>query len=269
MSMPTIIKTHEWESTMYMQEEGIIIGQRLGVSFLRSQEEYVHLLVDNHSLKLYQSSLGIMAISGVVWDAGFLLSDYLAANRVSAIGNTLDIGCGTGVGGISALLLGATTVTFTDSFIPPSFEDNMSQLSEEQREKTAFVPFDWSTEILCRELISPINPLLSLANKNSTSLSSSANLDCPLPYDTILCSDLLYDQKAHEPLLRVLKQIMFKKAIFAYKRRHDEPERLFFHQLNKFCTISVVGQNSFELRNVSLQATSGLFIVIAIPLSYS
>mmetsp|Transcript_32259 Transcript_32259/g.30748 ORF Transcript_32259/g.30748 Transcript_32259/m.30748 type:complete len:277 (+) Transcript_32259:248-1078(+) len=247
--MAQTAKDVSWESIMYQNEENVIIGERLGVSYLRSQKESVSLCVDDYTLQLYQSSMGILTMSGVVWDAGLYLSDYLIANRTVASGRVLDIGCGTGICGIAALFLGATSVTFTDAFIPPSLDDNLSQLSEEQKAKATFVPYNWNCKILCPELVSPIK------------MSGSK---C---WDTVLCGDLLYDYKAaHEPLLKVLRQIHFKKAIFAYKRRHDEPEKSFFRRLSQFCSLEVVLSNSFKLSNITVAETPGLFIIIATPI---
>jgi SAM-dependent methyltransferase len=238
-----------WESIIYQEEEDVMIGQRLGVSYLRSQKESVSLCVDDYCLQLYQSSMGILTMSGVVWDAGLYLSDYLIANRTASVGRVLDIGCGTGVCGIAALFLGATSVTFTDAFVPPSFDDNISQLTDEQKKKATFISHDWSSETICPKLKSPGN----------TSDSES--------WDTVLCGDLLYDYKAaHEPLLKVLKQILFKKAIFAYKRRHDDPEKSFFRRLSEFCSLEVVQSNSFKLSNIAFAETSGLYIIIATPI---
>lgn len=245
-----------WDEQMYGIEEGSIIGQRLGVSYLQSNKEYVNLIVNGHSIKLHQTSMGIMAISGVVWDAGFCLADFLVANQTYAVGMILDVGCGTGVCGITALLLGSSSVTFTDLLQPPSLDDNLSQLSEEFNSRANFLPFDWSTEIVCSQLIAPSATLTSDLNLDGTDSSA---------WDTLLCSDLLYDHKAHEPLIRTLKQIRFKNAIFAYKRRHDTPERIFFQSLSSFCTIKVVMPDAFPLCNLPNSATSGIFIIIATP----
>ena len=245
-----------WDEQIYDIEVGSIIGQRLGVSYLQSNKEYVVLIVNGHQMKLYQTSMGILAISGVVWDAGFCLADFLVANQTYADGMILDVGCGTGVCGIAALLLGSSSVTFTDAFQPPSLDDNLSQLCAQFRSRANFIPFDWSAEVVCSQLIGPSAALISSLNLDGTD---------PLSWDTVLCSDLLYDQKAHEPLIRTLKQIRFKKAIFAYKRRHDTPERFFFRSLSTFCTINVVMPDTFPLCNLPISAISGLFIIIATP----
>lgn len=249
LSDPAEISSNSWEQLIYDIHENSIIGQRLGISYMQSNEEFVTLNVNNQKSKLYQSSMGLMAISGVVWDAGFCLSDFLVANQMYTDGIVLDIGCGTGVCGIAALLLGSTSVTFTDLIEPPSLDDNLTQLSDEHRSRARFVPFDWSVEVVCPQLVSP-----SSLSQNGTG---------PLVWDTVLCSDLLYDQKVHDYLIRTLRQIHFKNALFAYKRRHDTPEKNFFQMLSLFCTIRVAKPDSFQLRNLSISSTSGLFIVIA------
>ena len=246
------IDKKDWECRMFKNDGIPAIGQRLGVSYLQSTMEYVELNVGSHSLKLFQTSMGIMAISGVVWDAGFCVTDYMINNpELTAAAHILDIGCGTGVCGLSALLLGASTVTFSDIIQPPSLDDNIAQLQVEMRSKATFVAHDWSSEKICSELIRP---------RASDGISSDA-----ISWDIVLCSDLLYDQIAHKPLLRVLRQISFKKIIFGYKRRTDSSEIEFFRMLCQFCDICVIEPGSFKLHNLSASATSGLFIVIATP----
>jgi predicted nicotinamide N-methyase len=246
------IDQNNWECKIFKNDGIPAIGQRLGVSYLQSTMEHVELNVGSHSLKLFQSSMGLMAISGVVWDAGFCLTDYLICNpKLTAATNILDVGCGTGVCGLGALLLGASTVTFTDMVMPPSLDENLSQLPEDIRSRATFVAHDWSAEKICSELIRPI--------------VSDGILSDAISWDIVLCSDLLYDRIAHEPLLRVLRQISFKKTIFGYKRRTDSSEIEFFRALCQFCDIRVIEPGSFKLHNLSVSATSGLFIVIATP----
>lgn len=246
------IDQKDWECKMFKYDGIPAIGQRLGISYLQSTMEYVELNVGSHSLKLYQTSMGIMAISGVVWDAGFCLTDYMINNpELTAAAHILDVGCGTGVCGLSALLLGASTVTFTDIIQPPSLDENICQLPGDMRSRINFVAHDWSAEKICSELIRP---------RASDGISSDA-----ISWDVVLCSDLLYDEVAHKPLLHILHQISFKKVVFGYKRRTDSSEIDFFRMLCQFCDISVIEPGSFKLYNLSTSATSGLFIVIATP----
>ena len=252
---------------MFGSVEEIVIGHRLGVSYLQSSKEYVTLSVDSQSIQLYQTSMGIMAISGVVWDAGFFLADFLMANKEFASGTVLDVGCGTGVCGITSLLLGALAVTFTDILEPPSLDDNLGQLPDEMKLRSTFVGSDWTTKCLPSTLIHPPTSVPAPHHVTSSTEGSGLLSEPYMPsWDNIFCSDLLYDQKAHLPLLQFLRQIHFKKAIFAYKRRHDVPEREFFRLLSQHCTLDVVKQDSFELKNTSQSAVSGLFIIIATPM---
>jgi len=116
------------------------IGQRLGVPFMRAQADSVNVFIDiddstslsssssspssssssspstalsdntaNSNIievSICQSSLGVLGISTVVWDAGLYLIDYLIheqnlfnMNKEYSLGCVLDIGCGTGICG--------------------------------------------------------------------------------------------------------------------------------------------------------------------------
>ena len=166
---------------IFLETEGTIeIGQRLGVSFVKSQEETVTINVEGRTIHIQQSPLGVMAISGVVWDCGLLMTDYLQSVCTGPLesrlllGKTLDIGCGTGIAGISAALLGAETVCFTDtSAAEPCLVENLAIFSSEmvfsESAQPTFVPFNWSEP-----------------NIPSTLLQ---------PWDTLLLSDVLYETK--------------------------------------------------------------------------
>ena len=246
-----------WEGNLFPAASGeesvVVIGQRLGVPYLRTQQETVVVQVGPAaSLTLHQCSMGLTAISGVVWDCGLLMVDYLTweheqAPASSPLGSVLDLGTGTGICGLAALLLDATCVLFTDASEPPSFEDNVQQLAPALRGRAQFVAHDWSAADVAEAVLRPASP-------------SDGDGD---GWDTVLCSDLLYDQKAHGPLLRVLRAVAFRRAVFAYKKRHDEPERAFFRELASFCRLQVVHPQSFPLRNVQAASTPGLFIVVA------
>jgi predicted nicotinamide N-methyase len=241
----------------------------LGVPYLRAQQETVRIeLKHGKSMTLHQSSLGLMAISGVVWDAGLLLIDYLV-DRDKELGRVVDLGCGTGVCGICALLLGAAEVAFSDKCETPCLEDNLTGLEDSLRLRSAFVEQDWATLSYTPNLLSPIVAEGAPVDSEVSSIDTGGE-NSGLPstsessrWDTVLCSDLLYEQKAHEPLLRLLRQMNFKEAIFAYKRRHDEPERLFFEKLSDFCVLAVVKPADVRLKNLTATSTAGLYIIVA------
>ena len=87
-------------------------GVRLGVSYLRTLKDSISISIrlDDSStldLEISQVSMGPMAISSVVWDAGLYLVDFLESNahidlvdRIE-LGKTLELGTGTGICGIT------------------------------------------------------------------------------------------------------------------------------------------------------------------------
>ena len=193
-------------------------------------------------MEIAQSPLGMMAISGVVWDCGLLMVDYLHTQQ--ELGRTLDLGCGTGVAGIAARLLGAESVCFSDTLqAEPCLLENL------QHHEAAFVPFHWSDAEVPKAL-----------------LQHSPEDSTPLVWDTLLLSDVLYEATSHEPLMRVLRSLRFRKMVLAYKRRHDEAERRFLEQLETWCTCRLVPINAITLHNTTVnQAIAGLYIIEATP----
>jgi predicted nicotinamide N-methyase len=268
-----------WE-TIFREDLDAGLGNRLGVSYIRAQQEHVELNINGDKLfVLNQSSIGLMAISGVVWDAGLLLVDFIAEKR-QQMRNVLDLGCGTGVCGIGALLLGAHFVVLSDKIEPPSLEENLSSLAEGLRDRIKFIAQSWESETYDEHLLRSITMIPEAASDdtqhtknngvaidvNTKASVISEELSEPMHWDIVLCSDLLYEEKAHAALLRLLRQISFKEAIFSYKRRHDVPEQLFFRELSTFCKLAVELPSSIELKNLSKSSTTGLYIVIAEPL---
>ncbi len=241
------------------------LGQRLGTSFVRAQQEKVSLVLkDGVVVEVSQSSMGIVAISGIIWDAGLLVVDYLlhrisaecssTDERVSVCGRTLDLGCGTGICGIAAALLGATVhregislsskVTFSDCIWTSTLEENLCLLEDiDGCMSSQFISYDWT---------------------DGASLSASGLTETV--WDTIVCSDVLYESKMHVPLMSLLRRIPFKQMWLSYKRRHDTEECKFLTELGTWCDIEVVNTDEMPLVNLpSRSALRGLYLFIVRP----
>jgi predicted nicotinamide N-methyase len=228
-------------------------GSRLGIPFLRAQEDEVEVKIGDRVIRLSQSSLGLAAISSCVWDCGLAMVDYLQACHYpphgEPLGHTMDIGCGTGVAGIAAAMLNAESVTFTDTTSAEALLlTNLAMLrSNHVSTPTEFVEFDW-------------------VSGDMTEFQQKMDRGGRF-WDTLLLSDVLYEQKSHAALMRLLRGLSFRKAIFAYKRRHDEPEKLFLLELESWCSLVLVSSESIStIVNVTrAQFASGLYILVATP----
>ena len=270
---------HEWKSVLFGTTPNVVIGQRLGISYVRSQQEQLTINVREQVITVSQSTMGLTAIPGVVWDAALLMIDYLVyeyrQERQLFLNKVLDLGCGTGVIGIAACLLGANYVLFSDGYSSSSIlEENIaSSLPEELQSKTKFVSHKWENEELPSELLrnNGIFKLCSDPAENSVYgcnvSESSDHLARQLSvWDTIICSDLFYDEKMLPPLLSTLRKLSFRRLLIGYKKRHDEPEEKFFMALSEWCSLSIVPIESIELINCSPSAArSELYIIIAVP----
>ena len=244
-------QSKDWSSALFaLKEKDIKIGQRLGLPFTRSMLPTLDVQVGSETLSLAQDGAGVMAISGVVWDCGLLLVDFLhlfvaSKNRFLCkkhdnikLNTVLDIGCGTGIGGIAALHLGVPQVVFTDMCQTNSLESNLEHFAS----ASSFIAHAWNAESIPSEL-------------------------ADVSWDVLLCSDLLYDAKHHAALLHFLQQLVFQQAIFAYKLRHDQAEYAFFEALSTWCEIEVVDTDLLPHINLSAQALqgTGLYLVVATP----
>ena len=234
----------------------------LGVSYVEAQKDEIKLKINDEEICICQSSLGVVAISSVVWDAGLLLADFLAFARSDGIknvqlsssdateaklykmlhpkcnlGKVLDIGSGTGIVGIISLKLGAESVTLSD--MHDCCGESIAELSTEEKEKVNFVLHDWNHEL-------------------PNELSSCV-------WDTITCSDLLYEKKAHEPLLNVLSKLKFKCGLMSYKRRHDAEESEFFRKFSEKFEVRAVPNDIIPLVNTKPNNLNGLYIILFTP----
>jgi predicted nicotinamide N-methyase len=267
-NFPTFV-SYDWEETMFGDKAEPEVGQRLGIQYVRTLQTSVGVKYGDDELQFHQEGMGMMAISGVVWDAGLLMVDFLYqwTRQRTLLGKTLDIGCGTGIAGISALMLGAEHVLFTDIARLGCFDLNIEQLQPDQLQRLDFELYMWSEGSLPDCFTAAPGQ-----SDNRTASSSSAALEAVtaeeqtagrvIKWDTVLCSDLLYEQKSHAALLSVLRRISFRRAVFSYKKRHDAAERAFFAALSEWCTIRVVDSACIPLVNLPRSSLAGLFIVM-------
>lgn len=339
----------DWRAILFGSSAVSQGGNKLGISYVRSLQPLLEVKVgENLTISVKQGSQ--QEIPFVVWDAGLLLVDYICAayktqnieiertnkndgsNKRCYLGNTLDIGCGSGVCGIAALALGAPFVLFTDACLSPHLHENICTVlckgrgmpnshsddstgsssnaistdgSDSDRNRAAFVEYDWTDANVPKELFIPslpppistpqqnvegttvfvvatsdaaINPLpliaaatettassMSNSSSNSSSTDICSDKSCSVVWDTVICSDLLYFAAMHKPLLKFLKRLRFKRAIFSYKKRHPVDEMMFFADLEQFCSLSVLRLDTLRLVNLKTTSLSGLFIIIAEP----
>lgn len=229
---------------------------------IRAEQECVEISLGTRRISVEQSGIGMIGISGVVWDAGLLLSDFLFhifhspeaqedGCAVDKLGDTLDLGCGTGIVGMAALTLGATSVVFSDAVLMPTLLDNIAATQASSSQSVFAVRHEWANGMI-PELLRP---------KTTT----TAETETP-PWDTVICSDVLYEQKSHSALMTLLQSLRFQKLILSYKRRHDVPEQQFLSELTMWCDVFEVDLDSVPIVNIPRTFLVGLHIFVAIPI---
>jgi len=256
---------------MFAKGEKSEIGQRLGIQYTKAMQPTIPVSYGHQTIEFHQESMGLMAISGVVWDAGLLMVDFLLwvkdSDPTVLTGLILDVGCGTGIAGISALLLGENHVLFTDIDQLACFDYNIEQLTEYQQASQIFVKYLWNEQTMPASFLFQNVGVESSKQLVSTTTETNADGQDIVVWDTLLCSDLLYEEKSHSLLLSVMRRLRFKRAIFTYKKRHEEPEEKFFDSLSEWCSVEVVDTEHIPLINLPRTSLSGLYVVIVKPLS--
>lgn len=270
---------------IFIFQESVQIGSRLGIDYIRSTKEFVTLSICEQPITISQCSIGPLAISFVVWDAGLYLADFLVhdfnqkhiknsnedrqSTNFTLGKNVLDLGCGTGIGGICALLTGPEFVLFSDSCSIELAHSNVQELPNEKlySGKFGLVEYEWSKIF---EGQFPLDFRYGSCSSTAVATTTSSGLE-PMGnciWDSVLCSDVLYDSKHHTALLRLLETLSFHQAVFVYKKRHEVEEEAFFESLSAWCDLDVVDPLKKEIPLVNIRQTdlSSLYIVIAKPL---
>lgn len=292
----------EWR-TIFSDDGGkktIPIGQRLGVPYTRTLLPELEIEIMNASLGMVdparvtidQDGMGMIGISGVIWDCGLYMADFLSSAHIMqapismssspdmnevlsnlmtiSLVSVLDIGCGTGICGVVAAKLGAKQVVFTDSVFTDAFEFNLDTIKNDSSAtcsetdsspKPVFdaVKYRWS-----ENASEEIPQLLTYGCKSQP--SENINDSNPICWETVLCSDVLYEKSCLPALQLLLKRLHFRKLVLAYKKRHDEPERIFLEELSTWCHLLIVPKDEIISRNLPANnVDENLFILIAVP----
>ena len=148
-----------------------------------------------------------------------------------------------GICGLSAIFLGATEVTLSDMVLSSTLRENFDKFEVLAKTRTESQEHDRS---LPQEGVSTV--AVSIGQVPEVHLLEYNWDDDVMPaglqerFDTVLCSDVLYDEKFHSGMLRCLRRLSFRTCLLSYKRRHDIPEKKFFEDLTK--------SGLFEVRQV-------------------
>ena len=85
-------------------------------------------------------------------------------------------------------------------------------------------------------------------------------------WDTVICSDVLYESKLHACFMQLLRSIRFNKMILGFKIRNDVPEKKFIMELSTWCELAFIDNMEIDLVNLpSAKCLSGQFVIIAVP----
>ena len=278
-----------WETIFSSTKKAVAVGQRLGVPYTRTLLPQLEIRIMNESLGLQepkivsvdQDGMGMIGISGVIWDCGLYMADFLCSAHISneahpptanveedsasALNNlnltsVLDIGCGTGICGVVAGHLGAKQIVFTDSVLTDAFEWNLETLKGSlAADSRRAEPLKWRWP---DDDSSPLPELLVKGVELADEVDGKE-----FHWDTVLCSDVLYEKACLPALQLLLRRLKFRKLVLAYKKRHDEPEREFFAELATWCRVRLFPKELITSINLPPQnVDENLFILIISPI---
>lgn len=233
MESPTPVDWSEFYSRPRLK------ASRLGVPFTRASLPSINVqLSDDDSVPVHQNC---NSISSVVWDTGLLVCDYILATRDSIkLGTVLDVGCGTGVVGMVAACAHAEAVVFTDNILTPSLESNLSFLSHRTTTPIQMHVLDWCHKEEIHVLQNQV-------------------------FDTVVCSDIMYEETLHQPLLHLLQQLSCHRIVICFKQRYDDPEKHMLTLMSETFDIREVDISQLHCRNFTQVNASGTHLLIAYP----
>lgn len=246
-------------------------GHKLGIPFMRAAEASITVQVGARAVELRQElddskADDAVGIPSVVWDCGLLLADYLVSRR-PAMTRVLDLGCGTGVGGVACALLGAREVCFSDKVVSAATQANIDALVGTTGTvcgpcRTSVCVLDWAT-------LTSADVALPAALVDDA--ENSGNSGNPT-WDLLVCSDVLYESSVHAELLVLLRKVSCAQVVLTYKRRHDAPEKAFLQELEAYGAVEVLsaaevldGWSNEHRCNITSALVPDLYAIILYP----
>ncbi|ORX81589.1 S-adenosyl-L-methionine-dependent methyltransferase [Anaeromyces robustus] len=187
-------------------------------------------LINNHLLKIKQNldnEININQNTGnLVWDGAYILSKYLYRLRLKNK-KCIELGCGTGLVGITAWTYGADiTLTDIEEVIPLVKENVSVNVDKVLSDKTSDNNLELSKD----------NIRIKTLNWGS---ENCKDLD---KYDIVFGSEILYYSKSHKALIETLQQICNENTlcVFIYKTRNLGEEHFFELAKNEGFTIEFI-----------------------------
>ncbi|XP_078089685.1 EEF1A lysine methyltransferase 3-like [Mustelus asterias] len=164
-----------------------------------------HYQFCGHTLRITRDFSSNLGISAIIWEAGLVLCQYFEQEKISFAGKkVIELGSGTGIVGILAVLLGGD-VTLTDQ---------STVLNQIKFNITNNVP-------VVNQQLAKVSALLWGENQDQF----------PTDYDFILGSDIVYSSRDYPALIKTLQHLSNQNTvIYICSKMRDSMGATDFHK---------------------------------------